>query len=138
MADPDLPIIDAVVIGRNEGARLIACLTSLQGQVRRIIYVDSGSSDGSPDKARDLGAEVVDLDMSLPFTAARARNAGLAQIIAKPVGKRVFRADHNKLDMFFFATRCRSSTRTSPSRRWSTNPSGLTPACPRCLSWQND
>jgi len=80
MADPDLPIIDAVVIGRNEGARLIACLTSLQGQVRRIIYVDSGSSDGSPDKARDLGAEVVDLDMSLPFTAARARNAGLAQL----------------------------------------------------------
>ncbi len=34
--------VDAVVIGRNEGARLIACLASLQGQVQRIIYVDSG------------------------------------------------------------------------------------------------
>jgi glycosyltransferase involved in cell wall biosynthesis len=78
---PDTPpIIDAVVIGRNEGARLVACLNSLQGRVRRIIYVDSGSSDGSPNAARTAGVEVVDLDMSLPFTAARARNAGLARL----------------------------------------------------------
>lgn len=71
-------MIDAVVIGRNEGARLIACLQSLQGRVRRLIYVDSGSSDGSVESARALGAEVVALDMRLGFTAARARNAGLA------------------------------------------------------------
>ena len=38
---PEPISIDAVVIGRNEGARLVACLTSLQGQVRRVIYVDS-------------------------------------------------------------------------------------------------
>ncbi len=74
--------IDAVVIGRNEGARLIACLQSLQGRVGRLIYVDSGSTDGSVDQARALGAEVVALDMSLPFTAARARNAGLALVTA--------------------------------------------------------
>lgn len=85
MSDPgapviDPPIIDAVVIGRNEGARLIACLASLQGQVRRVIYVDSGSGDGSPDAARQAGAEVVGLDMAQPFTAARARNAGLARV----------------------------------------------------------
>ncbi len=78
--DPAPPIIDAVVIGRNEGARLIACLASLQGRVRRIIYVDSGSDDGSTQAARAAGAEVIDLDMSRPFTAARARNAGLAQV----------------------------------------------------------
>lgn len=83
--DPDLPgkaapHIDAVVIGRNEGTRLIACLTSLRGQVRRLIYVDSGSTDGSVEAARDLGAEVVSLDMSQKFTAARARNAGLAHL----------------------------------------------------------
>ena len=72
------PNVDAVVIGRNEGARLAACLTSLQGQVRRVIYVDSGSSDGSAALATGLGAEVVALDMTQPFTAARARNAGLA------------------------------------------------------------
>lgn len=76
--DMDAPDIDAVVIGRNEGDRLLACLTSLQGQVARLIYVDSGSTDNSVATAQALGAEVVQLDMSLPFTAARARNAGLA------------------------------------------------------------
>lgn len=74
------PRVDAVVIGRNEGARLIACLASLRGQVARIVYVDSGSTDGSVDAARAAGAEVVALDMTQPFTAARARNAGWQQL----------------------------------------------------------
>ncbi|WP_054005586.1 glycosyltransferase family 2 protein [Cypionkella psychrotolerans] len=73
-------VIDAVVIGRNEGARLIACLRSLQGRVRRLVYIDSGSTDGSVEAARALGAEVAALDMRLGFTAARARNAGLAML----------------------------------------------------------
>lgn len=72
--------VDAVVIGRNEGARLAACLASLRGGVRRIIYVDSGSTDGSQELARAAGAEVVALDLALPFTAARARNAGIARL----------------------------------------------------------
>lgn len=72
--------IGAVVIGRNEGARLIDCLTSMQGQAARIVYVDSGSTDGSQAAARDLGAEVVELETDTPFTAARARNAGLARL----------------------------------------------------------
>lgn len=71
---------DAVVIGRNEGARLEACLQSLAPQVRRIVYVDSGSTDGSAALARSLGAEVVDLDLGRPFTAARARNAGVERL----------------------------------------------------------
>ncbi len=74
--------VAAVVIGRNEGARLVACLEALDGRVRQIIYVDSGSTDGSVDAARQRGAEVVTLDMSQSFTAARARNAGFAQIAA--------------------------------------------------------
>lgn len=78
------PLVDAVVIGRNEGARLIACLASLKGQVRRIVYVDSGSTDASLPEARRLGAEVVALDLSRPFTAARARNAGLARLDGDP------------------------------------------------------
>ena len=78
------PDVDAVVIGRNEGARLRACLASLAGQVRRVVCVDSGSTDGSPELARQLGAELVALDMSRPFTAARARNAGLAALEADP------------------------------------------------------
>ncbi|GAB1360925.1 hypothetical protein MASR1M32_01610 [Rhodobacter sp.] len=77
---PQLSLIDAVVIGRNEGARLVACLGALQGQVRRVVYVDSGSTDGSIAAAQGAGAEVVALDMTRPFTAARARNAGLARL----------------------------------------------------------
>ena len=72
--------IAAVVIGRNEGARLIACLDALQGQAAPVIYVDSGSTDGSLEAAIARGAEVVSLDLSVPFTAARARNAGLEQL----------------------------------------------------------
>jgi len=72
--------VAAVVIGRNEGVRLIACLDALGGQVDRVVYVDSGSSDGSVAAARARGAVVVELDMSQPFTAARARNAGLAEL----------------------------------------------------------
>lgn len=74
--------VDAVVIGRNEGARLAACLDSLREDVRHIVYVDSGSTDGSADMARKRGAQVIDLDLSHPFTAARARNAGLAALPA--------------------------------------------------------
>jgi len=72
--------IGIVVIGRNEGERLIACLRSLGELVHRTVYVDSGSSDGSVAAARDLGASVTVLDPSLPFTAARARNHGLAAL----------------------------------------------------------
>lgn len=72
--------IGAVVIGRNEGARLVCCLTSLQGKVGRLVYVDSGSGDDSVAAAQKLGAEVITLDLGQPFTAARARNAGLARL----------------------------------------------------------
>lgn len=77
-------VIDAVVIGRNEGARLAVCLGSLHSRVRRLVYVDSGSTDGSPELARGIGAEVVALDLTVPFTAARARNAGLAALADDP------------------------------------------------------
>jgi GT2 family glycosyltransferase len=63
-----------VLIGRNEGARLVASLASLRGQ--RIVYVDSGSTDMSVAAAREAGAAVVELDPATPFTAARARQAG--------------------------------------------------------------
>lgn len=65
-----------VAIGRNEGERLRRCLESVCGCGMPVVYVDSGSSDGSVDVALSLGAELVELDLSTPFTAARARNAG--------------------------------------------------------------
>jgi len=72
--------VGAVVIGRNEGDRLKRCLTSLR-DTAAIIYVDSGSTDGSAAWARDNGVIVIELDMSLPFTAARARNAGFRRLL---------------------------------------------------------
>ncbi|AUH63827.1 glycosyl transferase [Paracoccus zhejiangensis] len=74
-------MVAAIVIGRNEGERLVACLTSLQGLADPVIYVDSGSTDGSIDAARRLGAQVLVLDTSIPFTAARARNTGLRHLL---------------------------------------------------------
>ncbi|MEG1039259.1 MAG: glycosyltransferase [Pseudomonas sp.] len=70
--------IGVVVIGRNEGQRLERCLASLAGQADKLVYVDSGSTDGSVHMAQARGVEVVALDMTRPFTAARARNEGFA------------------------------------------------------------
>ena len=76
-------ILGAVVIGRNEGDRLRQCLMSLDGRsMAAVVYVDSGSTDGSADMASGLGVDVVHLDMSTPFTAARARNEGFERLMA--------------------------------------------------------
>ena len=69
----------AVVIGRNEGDRLTRCLDSLL-HASAVVYVDSDSSDGSVQMARNRGVDVVELDLSVPFTAARARNAGFEHL----------------------------------------------------------
>ena len=73
--------VGAVVIGRNEGERLKASLRSLQG-IGPIVYVDSGSTDGSQAFARSIGVQVVDLAVPPNFTAARARNAGVAALVS--------------------------------------------------------
>lgn len=74
------PRVGVVAIGRNEGERLRRCLQSLAGHARCTVYVDSGSKDDSLATARALGVEVVELDLRVPFTAARARNAGYARL----------------------------------------------------------
>ncbi|MEJ0005652.1 MAG: glycosyltransferase family A protein [Steroidobacteraceae bacterium] len=81
-----------VVIGRNEGERLRRCLESLGALRATSIYVDSGSTDGSIALARDYGVAVVNLEMSEPFTAARARNAGFRKLLQI----------HPSLDYLFF------------------------------------
>ncbi len=73
--------LGVVVIGRNEGERLLCCLRSVGVGERPVVYVDSGSDDDSVKDALDLGAEVVNLDISIPFTAARARNAGWQRLL---------------------------------------------------------
>jgi GT2 family glycosyltransferase len=72
--------VGVVAIGRNEGERLRRCLLSLDPRAQPIVYVDSGSTDGSAEMARSLGVEVVALDLTQPFTAARARNCGFERL----------------------------------------------------------
>jgi len=81
-----------VVIGRNEGERLRRCLESLGALRATLVYVDSGSTDGSIALAREFGVTVVNLEMSEPFTAARARNAGFRKLLQS----------HPSLDYLFF------------------------------------
>jgi glycosyltransferase involved in cell wall biosynthesis len=74
------PLLSIVVIGRNEGTRLVRCLESIragqrQADLAELVYVDSRSTDGSPQRAAASGAKVVVLEGGR-LSAARARNAG--------------------------------------------------------------
>ncbi len=73
--------VGVVIIGRNEGQLLKQCLMSVVDKVPGIVYVDSGSTDGSVEIAKSLEVDVVELDLSIPFTAARARNEGLDHLL---------------------------------------------------------
>lgn len=84
---PDSPDTDSIIetvgvvaIGRNEGRRLDDCLRSLRDVTSLLVYVDSGSTDNSLEIARSHGAQMVELDTSRGFTAARARNAGFRRL----------------------------------------------------------
>jgi GT2 family glycosyltransferase len=80
--------VGVVAIGRNEGERLRRCLDALSGLGATVVYVDSGSTDDSNAQARSRGVSVVELDMSIPFTAARARNAGFGRLLEVDPGVR--------------------------------------------------
>lgn len=73
------PTLSIVVIGRNEGRRLSKCLESIRQvhgvAVMETIYVDSASTDGSPELASRAGATVIKVYPERP-TAALGRNAG--------------------------------------------------------------
>jgi glycosyltransferase involved in cell wall biosynthesis len=74
------PKVGVVIIGRNEGNRLTECIRSVSECSPFVVYVDSGSTDGSTTSAKYAGATVVELNMALPFTAARARNEGFRRL----------------------------------------------------------
>ncbi len=80
-SDQGLRSVGVVIIGRNEGLRLQRCFDTLPAGVRQVVYVDSGSTDDSVAQARRRDVDVVALDMSTPFTAARARNAGFRRLL---------------------------------------------------------
>ncbi|MFM9995277.1 MAG: glycosyltransferase [Phycisphaerales bacterium] len=72
--------LGVVVIGRNEGDRLARALAAVVAPGRTVVYADSGSRDGSPARARAIGAHVVELT-SGPHTAARGRQAGVDELL---------------------------------------------------------
>ncbi len=77
---PAPPMVSVVVIGRNEGERLGRCLASAATMRRddfrlEILYVDSGSTDGSLALAAKAGARTIPLQPKRP-SAALGRNAG--------------------------------------------------------------
>ena len=73
-------LIGVVIIGRNEGDRLAKCFDAVLGKVAAIVYVDSGSIDDSLDRSQALGINTIELDVNIPFTAARARNEGFRRL----------------------------------------------------------
>lgn len=80
MSNSALPHLSVVVIGRNEGQRLVRCLESIHALTgsqcpSEIIYVDSDSRDDSAERARELGATVIKVRPDRPC-AAVGRNAG--------------------------------------------------------------
>ena len=56
--------VGVIVIARNEGERLKRCLVSIGASADAIVYVDSGSTDGSVAFATILGVDVVRLSAS--------------------------------------------------------------------------
>lgn len=72
--------VGAVVIGRNEGPRLLRAIEALTPHVACVVYADSGSNDGSVEGARARGARVVSI-ASPPFTAARGRQEGFEELL---------------------------------------------------------
>jgi len=81
-AGASLERVAVVAIGRNEGERLRRCLEAARNFVGAVAYVDSGSEDQSVEVAHSLGVLVSELDPSVPYTHARARNLGIRTLLA--------------------------------------------------------
>ncbi len=80
MDSKNTPSLSVVIIGRNEGQRLIDCINSVRAmddlpENLEIIYVDSDSTDGSPERALALDVQVILVHPDRP-AAAIGRNAG--------------------------------------------------------------
>jgi GT2 family glycosyltransferase len=81
-----VPDIGVVVIGRNEGQRLVGALCSAKAGGAPVVYVDSGSSDGSVELAGSHGVKVWQLDQTSPFSAARGRAEGVPALLCANQG----------------------------------------------------
>jgi glycosyltransferase involved in cell wall biosynthesis len=71
-------IIAATLIARNEARCIARCLDSVRPFVDRMLVLDTGSTDGTPDIAQGSGADVHHLDWPDDFSVARNRALDLA------------------------------------------------------------
>jgi glycosyltransferase involved in cell wall biosynthesis len=83
VSNDQLPAVSIVIIGRNEAGNIQKCVESVleieyPQELLEIIYVDTGSTDGTQNIARTMGVKVVEELNKLP-SAALARNKGLAE-----------------------------------------------------------
>ncbi|MDA8345064.1 MAG: glycosyltransferase [Thermaerobacter sp.] len=69
------PLVSTCIIAKDEAAMIGECIQSVAALGGEVILVDTGSSDRTPDIARELGASVVEHPWEDDFSAAR--NAGL-------------------------------------------------------------
>jgi glycosyltransferase involved in cell wall biosynthesis len=67
---PKLPVSVCVPV-RDEAANLPGCFAALNGFVDEIVVVDSGSSDGTQQLAKELGASVLDFTWNGGFPKKR-------------------------------------------------------------------
>ncbi|GBE28870.1 SPBc2 prophage-derived glycosyltransferase SunS [bacterium BMS3Bbin03] len=68
---PEVPVISICMIVKNEKAHLPACLESLKGLDAELIIVDTGSTDGTVQIAKDYGAKVFYFPWNNNFSDAR-------------------------------------------------------------------
>ncbi|MCI0669145.1 MAG: glycosyltransferase [Myxococcaceae bacterium] len=75
--------LGVVVIGRNEGERLMSALASIGPIASAVVYADSASTDGSVEQVREQfpHVHVVVLDTRRPLNPARGRNAGFSELL---------------------------------------------------------
>jgi GT2 family glycosyltransferase/tetratricopeptide (TPR) repeat protein/2-polyprenyl-3-methyl-5-hydroxy-6-metoxy-1,4-benzoquinol methylase len=77
-AAPPSPRVSLCMIVRDEEPRIAACLESVRPWVDEMIVVDTGSTDGTADIARALGARVIDHAWQESFSEARNVSLGEA------------------------------------------------------------
>ncbi len=62
--------ITAIILTKNEEVNIEKCIRSIKPIVKRIVVVDSGSTDGTVQLAKDLGAEIL-VNVFEPFVQSK-------------------------------------------------------------------
>jgi glycosyltransferase involved in cell wall biosynthesis len=57
-----MPSLSVCIVARDEAGRIAACIESVRALTDDIVVLDSGSTDGTPDLCRRMGARVVETD----------------------------------------------------------------------------